>query len=305
MIHVSLILVHYNTRTETLACLKSLIEVKTTGLKLAIIVVDNASQQQLTLPKQLEQREEIQVIRSESNLGFTGGNNMGIHYAVERFNSDFVVLLNNDTTVEPDFLKQLVKQAQENPKQGLICPKIYFSKGSEYHASLYNKSDLGNIIWYAGGSVDFEHLVAFHQGVDEVDRGQFDTKQTSEFATGCCVLIRREVLEKIGSFDKRFFLYLEDVDLSLRAKQAGYMIGFCPESVIYHQNAGSSGGSGSSTQEYYQTRNRFLIAFKNVTLPIVITSLRLAVQYMLHGNRYQKRGLLHAVTAQFGKQPII
>ncbi len=304
MIHVSVIIVNYNSHEDTLDCLHSLSVIKTTGFRMNTIVIDNASKDIFKLPEKLN-NETIEVLRSDANKGFTGGNNLGIYYAIEKYNSDYVLLLNNDTTVDENFLKELVRTAEADKRIGMVGSKIYFSKGCEFHKNSYEKSELGKVLWYAGGSIDWNHLAAFHRGVDEVDRGQFDTQTESEFATGCSVLVKREILEKVGTFDKRFFLYLEDVDWSVRVSKAGYKIAFCPTSVVYHKNAGSTGGSGSTIHDYYQTRNRLLFAFKHGSWNEIITALRIAFFTFLNGNQAQKQAVLHFFMMQFGKQPII
>ena len=304
MIHVSIILINFNSEKDTIECLDSLSKIKTTGFKHNIIIVDNASRDLFIVPKKL-QNNHTEVIRSETNKGFTGGNNLGIYYAIEKYNSDFVLLLNNDTTVDQSFLRDMVRTAQSDPKIGMVGSKIYFSKGAEFHAESYEKSELGNVLWYAGGAIDWNHLAAFHRGVDEVDRGQFDSQTESDFATGCSVLVKREILEKVGTFDKRYFLYLEDVDWSVRVTKAGYKIAFCPTSIVYHKNAGSSGGSGSQIHDYYQTRNRLLFAFKHGSWSEILTALRIGFLTYLTGSDAQKLAVFHFVTMQFGKQPII
>lgn len=304
MIHVSIILINYNAQEDTIDCLKSLEKIKASGFKYNIIIIDNASKEALELPKSL-QNSYTEIVSSNTNKGFTGGNNMGIYFAVEKYNSDYVLLLNNDTTVDEDFLKELVKTAQSNPRIGMAVSKIYFYKGREHHKGSYKKSELGNVLWYAGGSIDWNHLATFHRGVDEVDRGQFDSQTQSDFATGCSVLVKREILEKIGTFDKRFFLYLEDVDWSVRVTRGGYKIAFCPQSIVYHKNAGSTGGSGSKIQDYYLTRNKLLFAFKHGTWKDIVTAMRIAITTMLNGTSAQRQGVIHFFTMQFGKQPII
>jgi GT2 family glycosyltransferase len=114
--------------------------------------------------------------------------------------------------------------------------------------------------------IDYANFDAFHIGVDEVDRGQFEEERQVEFVTGCCMLIRREALQQLGMFDVRYFLYLEDVDLSVRFRRGGYELWFCPGSKIWHVNAGSSGGAGSALHVYYQTRNRLFFFFKYAAL---------------------------------------
>ncbi len=302
--HISIILVNYNTDEYTIDCLDSLLKINSTGFKHTIIVVDNASTKPFVLPKRLI-NSKIDLIRSESNLGFTGGNNMGIYYGIEKYNSDYVLLLNNDTTVDPNFLKELVDHAENNPKAGVTTSKIYFTKGREFHINSYNKSELGKVFWYAGGSIDWDNLVAYHRGVDEVDRGHFDDQIECDFATGCSLMIKREVLEKVGTLDKKYFLYMEDVDYSVRVLKAGYEIHFVPKSIIWHKNAGSTGGSGSPLQEYYQTRNTLLFTFKHGGFKQMVTAVRLIIGFLLNGNSRHRLAVYHLLTARFGKQPII
>lgn len=303
MTHVSIVLVHYNTPEYTTACLKSLSELKTRDFTYKVVVVDNGSLEAFSLKKQYQ--SFATVVRSVTNLGFTGGNNLGISHAIETYDSEFVFLLNTDTELAQDSLKQLITALQNNPKMGAVCPKIYFGKGHEFHTKEYSKEQLGNVLWYAGGSIDWRHLVGFHRGVDEVDRGQFDNQQNSDFATGCAMLVRREVLEKIGGFDERYFLYFEDVDLSLKIRAAGYEIGFEPQAQVWHFNAGSTGGSGSAVHEYYQTRNRLLLAFAHGTWKEWLAALRIAWQTLRESNSVKTSAVWHALSGTYGKQPII
>lgn len=261
MTSVAIILVHYNSEAETIDCLKSLKDINRKDLSTHIFVIDNGSKTPLEVPTQ-HLPPGAKVIRSDSNLGFTDGNNLGIQIAVRDVQPDYVVLLNNDTTVEPDFLQHLVAVAQANPKLGMAVPKIYFSPGREYHTKSYKAGDRGSVLWFAGGSVDWANLDAFHRGVDELDRAHFDERRDTEFATGCCVLLPTAVIDRVGVLDPSYFLYLEDVDWSMRVLQAGYDIQLVPKSVVWHKNAGSSGGSGSTLHQYYQTRNRLFFFMK-------------------------------------------
>ncbi len=303
MDHLSVVVVHYNTEPDTLECLKSLSKIQTRGFKHSVVIVDNGSRDVFTLPKAFSEFP-FEVIRSESNLGFTGGNNLGITHALQKDHSDFLVLLNSDTTVDPDFLSSLYHCAKQNAKFGLIGSKIYFYPGREFHDT-YSAKDRGKVLWYAGGSIDWPNLVAFHRGVDEVDRGHFDHQLTSDFATGCSFLIRREVLEEIGLLDEKFFLYLEDVDWSVRAQDAGYQIGFCPESIVWHKNAGSSGGAGSPLQTYYQTRNRLLFGLKHGSWRNRLTTVSFLLRLLKNGSRPERIAVIDLLTNKLGKRVII
>lgn len=303
MNHVSVVVVHYNQPQYTRQCLASLAKCRGSRLKITVLVVDNGSSQPFRLPRNLPPTK-FKVIRSESNLGFTGGNNLGIYTAIERFNSEFILLLNNDTVVEPRFLSQMISQLQQQPQVGVMSPLIYFAPGREFHKSNYSIKDRGKVIWYAGGSLDWPNLSFFHRGVDEVDRGHFKQQTDNHFATGCAMLIRREVLEKCGFLDKKFFMYGEDVDFSLKAVEAGYQIGFCPSAKIWHINAGSSGGSGSDLQLYYQQRNRYLLGWRYGCWMAKYAMLRLQWQAIWSGSKIKKLAVWHSYLDRWGKQPL-
>jgi len=321
MTSVAIIIVHFNTDEETKDCLDSLSKVKHKGISLNTYVIDNGSKIPLHLSDSLLGKNS-KLIRSDANLGFTNGNNLGISVAIREVEPDYLLLLNNDTTVKPDFIEKLVLAAQADPKLGMAVPKIYFYPGREFHSTSYTPTERGNVLWFAGGSIDWANLDAFHRGVDEVDRGQFDQTTDTEFATGCCVLIPRSVLERAGTLDPRYFLYLEDVDWSMRIKQAGYDICFVPEAVIWHKNAGSSGGAGSATHQYYQTRNSLFFFMKYAQqhfllgensndfsqtrklLWFYLRVLKMAVQKMLFGDGNVRRGAFDWLLGHMGKQTV-
>lgn len=303
MDHISTIIVHYNTPKETKECLDSLSKISTKNFDHNIIVVDNGSKKQCKITQKFS-NASIELIRSESNLGFTGGNNLGISHAIKQYQSDYILLLNSDTEVDKDFLEHLYADIKNKPDVGISNPKIYFYKGTEFHSKSYRRSEKGNVLWYAGGSMDWENITAFHRGVDEVDLGQFDMQAKSEFATGCAMFIKREVIERVGILDKKFFLYSEDVDYSFRAKKYGYKIGFSPNSVVYHKNSASGDGVGSKIHDYYQTRNRLLLVEKHGSWRNKLTGVRLMFQIMKSGNTTKKQGVMHFVFRKFGKQQI-
>lgn len=313
---VAIIIVNYNTPDLTKECLSSLFKIKTNGFDHQIIVVDNGSIEEFNLPKKWG-KKPVDVIRTQANLGFTGGNNLGISHAVKEYDPDYFLLLNSDTEVDPDFLNHLYNASQANDQIGIATSKIYFHPGNEYHQSDYDSNQEGKILWYAGGSIDWKNLAAFHRGVDEVDRGQFDhfgqlqplnPKQVisqTDFVTGCCMLIKREVIETAGILDKKYFLYLEDVDFSLAAKSEGFKLYFCPESIVWHKNAGSSQGAGSQIHLYYQTRNRLLFFFRHGSLKVKLTVIRMMFKLLISGKSVERKAARDFIFGQFGKQPVI
>ena len=303
---ISIIIVNYNTPEETKACVRSLADLETWGFDYQIVVVDNGSKKPLKFNKTfLKKNPKVDLITSAGNLGFTGGNNLGIKHAVDQYDSDFILLLNSDTVVDKNFLKELYSCARSDPKIGLVGSKIYFAKGYEFHQQSYQAQDSGKVLWYAGGQVDWPNLLSFHVGVDEVDRGQFERARETDFVTGCAMLISREVIEKIGLLDNRFFLYNEDVDYSLRVKKAGFKVMFCPSSWVYHKIGQSTGGVGSPLQVYYQTRNRLLLAFKHAPRRYKLTAWRLALRLLFAGSKPESKAVIDLLFSNFGKQSYV
>ncbi len=300
---ISIILVNYESDKDTIECLESLKNIKHKDFEYNVLVVDNGSLEHFKLPKKLRSKR-VEVVRSQKNLGFTGGNNLGLWYAQENYDPDYFLLLNNDTVVDPHFLAHIHQAAKDHLDVGLIGSKIYFYKGHEFHKNSYDKKELGNVLWFVGGNIDWPNLTAFHRGVDEVDRGHFDDSHQTDFVTGCSMLIPKSVFEKVGYLDKNYFLYLEDVDYSMRVKKAGYKLHVCTDSILWHKNAGSSGGSGSDTQVYYQNRNRLYFALKYTHWRIKLTAVRLGVQ-LLMGSRLERKAVIDLVLGNMGKQPLI
>lgn len=257
---IAIIVLNYSGLKNTLECLSSIKKLDKNRNLIEIIVVDNNSNDgsQETLKK----IPDIKLIQNKENLGYTGGNNVGIELALKG-QAEYIVIINNDTILDPLFLKNILSATKNGD---IISPKIYFEKGYEFHKSRYARSQLGKVIWYAGGQIDWQNIIGIHLGVDEVDSGQFSKSKEIDFATGACMLVKREVFEKIGFFDDKYFLYLEDMDFSVRAKRAGFRIRFQPKAVIWHKNASSVGGSGSKLQDYYISRNRLLFAAKYAKL---------------------------------------
>ncbi len=304
MDHISIVIVHYNAEADTLKCLDSLRRLEAKRFRYQIIVLDNASKEIFTVPPKLQELP-LEILRSETNLGFTGGNNLLVKHALETYQSDYVLLLNNDTIVSPNFLTELHAYLVNHPEVGMVNPLIYFTAGREFHQSSYQPKDLGKVLWFGGGSIDWRNLDAFHRGIDELDRGQFAADSDMDFATGCCVLLPRKVLEIVGGLDDRYFLYLEDVDWSMRVKYHGFALKLCPTAKIWHTNAGSTGGPGSPLHLYYQTRNRLWFCWRYGSWRTKLTVISLAVRLAWRGGYYERRAIVDVVVGNLGKQTIL
>jgi GT2 family glycosyltransferase len=299
MTKVLVTLVNFNGNKDTLSCLDSLDKVKIQEFDLSVVVVDNASREIFKADRKY-QNFDLKIIRSDTNLGFAGGQNLGIKWGLEN-GIDYFCVLNNDVLLDENFLVELLGTFEIEKNCGIVSPKIYFAKGHEFHKDRYKEEDLGKVIWYAGGYVDWQNIIASHKGVDEVDRGQFDKLEKTDFASGCSEMIKKEVFEKIGLFDEKYFLYYEDNDLSQRAKKSGFEIYYQPKSILWHINAGSTGGSGSELQDYYITRNRLLFGFKYASFKTQFALVRESLRLILSGRPSQKKGAKDFYLKKFGK----
>ncbi|MDD5342168.1 MAG: glycosyltransferase family 2 protein [Patescibacteria group bacterium] len=236
---VGIIVLNWNGLQDTKECLESLRLVTYPNFR--IYLVDNASTNDESKKLKDTYGDFIELIQNNQNLGFAGGNNSGIKKALAE-NCDYIVLLNNDTIVHPEFLKYLVESSMSDPKIGIIGSKIL-------------KKNQRDNIWFAGGVIRwYSGLRVFHRGVHQRDVGQFTALSDVDFITGCCLMIRKEVIEKIGLMSEEYFLYFEDIDWSVAAKRAGWRVVFEPRSVIWHKEVSES-AELSPQKTYYLVRN--------------------------------------------------
>lgn len=285
-------------RQNTIECLKSISKLNIPkSISVDSVVIDNASSDN-SVKKIKEEFPKIIMIENQTNLGFTGGNNEGMRYALKS-GADFVVLLNNDTIVHPGLVENLLKPFEHDTIGGVV-PKIYFEKGYEFHKNRYKDRDRGKVIWYAGGKMDWKNLIGENIGVDEVDHGQFDIRMEIKLATGCCFMVRSDVLKNVGMFDDRYFLYYEDADISERIKKAGYKIIYEPEAIVWHKNAESS-GVGSELHDYYITRNRLLFGMKHASVRTKVALVRESLKLLRTGRKWQRRGVRDFYLRRFGR----
>lgn len=294
---ISVVILHYRGKQFTRQCLLSLQKVKTGDFSLEIIVVDNCSPEPIEEFK--KEFKKVIFLKSRQNLGFAGGNNFGIKYALKN-GTDFVLVLNNDTILDKNLLVQLIKVASLNDRGAILGPKIYFAPGDEYHKERYRPEDLGKVIWYAGGAIDWQNILASHRAVDEIDKGQYDVEEETDFVSGCALFASRKVFEKIGLFDERYFLYLEDLDFCQRVRQAGFKVIYAPQAKLWHKNAGSS-AVGGSLHDYFLTRNRLLFGMKYGRLRTKLALLRESFKLLFSGRPWQKIGARDFYLAKLGQ----
>lgn len=240
-----IIVLNWNGKEDTLECLASLRSTNYEDYK--VVLVDNGSEDD-SVKAVRENFPEVDVVETGKNLGFAGGNNVGIEYAMKA-GADYVFLINNDTTIHPDYLKELVEAAEADTKVGAAGSKIY------YHSE-------PSVLWFAGGKVNWLKNKGEHIGLNEKDEGQYDVQKEVGYLTGCALLVKREVIEKIGVLAEDYFLYYEDTDFCLRVQNAGCKTLYVPKSKIYHKVSRST-KPGSSSYVYYHVRNGLVNARRN------------------------------------------
>ncbi len=296
--NIAVILVNWNGKQDTLTCLESLKKVDLKSNSLSITVVDNGSiDDSVSVIK--KRFPEVRVIAAGKNLGFTGGNNIGIRHALQN-NTDLIWLLNNDTIVDKNVLS--FTRTFDDETVGAAGCKIYFAPGHEFHHDRYKESERGKVFWYAGGLVDWNNMYASHRGVDEVDHGQYDALQETPFITGCSFVIRSEVIQKVGMLDDIYYLYLEDLDWNLRIHRAGWKTMYIPSSIVWHVNAGSSGRPGNPVHEYYFTRNRLILGMRYAPLRTKFALLREAIKFLFTASVIRRKAVIDWFFGRFGKQ---
>jgi GT2 family glycosyltransferase len=238
---IAIIVLNWNGKDDTLECLDSLTKLRYSDFE--VIVVDNGSHDN-SVAAIRECFPRVVVLETGANLGYAEGNNVGIRAAMDR-GAEFVLLLNNDTIVDPDLLSQLASAAETRSDAGVFGAKIYF----------YSPRDR---VWYAGARWNHK-LLCFDIVEDESTYGDaLSTNPDTDYACGCALFVRREVLEKVGLLDARFFLTYEETDFCYRARAHGFSVAYVPRAVVWHKISASFGGNESPLVKYFMSRNYLL-----------------------------------------------
>ncbi|MEZ5361618.1 MAG: glycosyltransferase family 2 protein [Bryobacterales bacterium] len=242
---VYIILVNWNGREDTLECIRSVLEMTYPNFR--ILLVDNDSSDG-TVDAVRAEFPNVEIVETGANLGYTGGNNVGMKHCLEA-GADYVFLLNNDTIIHPEALTRLVDHAEATPSAGVIGPKQYF------YSDRLRIAGCGSVIDWDGATI-------YHRRRGEMDEAQ-EIHRASEpypvdYMDGCAVLVRRDYLDKVGLLDERFHLGgYEDAEWSRRGLAAGYQEWNVPNSYVWHK-VSAKAGVGSPLTTYYMTRNQLL-----------------------------------------------
>lgn len=259
---VAIIVLNWNGLNDTLKCLQSLIAVNYSNY--SIFLVDNNSSNNEGKIIKEKFGSYIYLIQNKINYGFAEGNNIAIRHIMDNSVPDYVLLLNNDTVVHPDFLMEMVKLAETDSLIGIIGPKTYLF-GSN------NKFQLATV------KINLWTSQTIFTGTGKVDMGQYDDIQDIDYCQGSCFLIKREVIETVGLLDPSFFVYWEENDYCLRAKKEGFRIVYCTKAKIWHKDWSRAKGPHTNVRinshaVYYLSLNRFRFMKKHATTLQKITA---------------------------------
>ncbi len=290
---VSVIVLNWNGRDDTLACVASVLAAG--HYDVDVLVVDNGSTDGSAVEFERVWADEprVRLLRNDANLGYAGGNNTGFADVLAR-GARHVLVLNNDTLVEPGAIQPLVDAIDADPHLAMVGPKVREMDNPERLGCSFDSVRL----WCFG---------ALPTTAGQVDRGQFDTARDLDVITGCALLIRAQALREVGVFDPDYFAYYEEVDLAFRLRRAGWRLGFVPSSVVRHKGGASTAGR-SAVVRYYKLRNMILFMRKNARwyhfltftpIAALVSAQRMSVT-LLHGDLAGLGALVHALLWHLG-----
>ncbi|MCU0533217.1 MAG: glycosyltransferase family 2 protein [Hydrococcus sp. Prado102] len=247
---ISIIILNWNGKKDTLECLKSVQKIEYKNYE--VVVVDNGSSDG-SVQAIKSHFKDVKIIENGANLGFAEGNNKGIAYALEQ-GTDYVFLLNNDTIVESKILNNFLEVTEEYSEVGIFAAKIYYY-------------DEPNKIWYAGAAWLPQKARFTQLGFNQIDDGfSWNEIKETAYACGCALLIKANVIKKIGMLEPKYFLTWEETDWCYKAYRAGYKCLFVPKAIVWHKvSASFSGGNQGLLVRYFMERNRLLWIERNLT----------------------------------------
>jgi len=245
--NVVTIIVNWKLKEDTVHSIKSL---QQADILTSIIVVDNGSNDG-SAEHIAQHCPDVELLVLPSNIGFGPACNRAISKVLKEKKYGFVFFLNNDATVHPSTLSELISAARIYPEAGIFGAKVYYR-------------DKPDTIWYAGARRRQGVLAATDSGRGQVDCGQFEHYHEVDYIFGAAMLVRRDVFEKVGFFDKRFFLYMEDLDLCLRAQKVGFSLLFVHDAHVWHKGSAST-SKKISLRRYYMARSTIHFLRKHTT----------------------------------------
>ena len=283
---VSIIILNWNGMEHLEVCLKSALAQNYDNLE--VIVVDNGSTDGSIEYIRKEFQGRVKLIVNSENVGFAKGNNIGF----ENSSGKYVIALNNDTEVDSNWVRSMVEVAEDNCDVGMLASKIL---------SFFNRTEIDCV-----GHLIYPDGLSRGRGRGEIDQGQYDSIDEVVFPSGCAAFYRKEMLDEIGYFDDEFFIYVEDTDLGMRGRLAGWKCLYVPNAVIYHKYSATMGGY-TPRKAFLVERNRIWFAMKNLPFSLLLTSFYYTLaRYLLQAyGAFFHRGASGQYTSQFSKLSLV
>ena len=254
--HVTVIILNWNGKADTLSCLSSL---KEQTVSLDLVVVDNGSEDGSEAAIR-QAHPDITLLQTGRNLGYTGGNNVGIRHALAT-GATHIFVVNNDVVFDPQCVAELLADCMAHPNAAAAAPKCLFQSEPK-------------TVYFAGGLI-LRRGPAVHVGLGQPDGPEFDQAGNTDWITGCALFATRQAFERIGPFEDRFFLLFEDVDWSLRAREAGMPLRYVPTARLWHGGSKTFGGKRGTVYQYYFTRNGLLSLERHSSLLLLMPRMML------------------------------
>lgn len=263
---IGIVIVNYNGEAYQNEALRTIYE--QTYNNFEVIIVDSDSHD-ASIEKAQKEYPQAHYLLQNENVGVAKGNDIGMKYAIDVLDVEYILLLNNDIELEKNTLEILFNSTDEST---ITVPKIYY----------YEPHDM---LWFAGGEMHWNKGEARHVGNFETDHGQYDEEKIIGYAPTCCMLLHRNVIEKIGYEDEILFMYFDDTDICVRMNDAGFKIKYVPTAKMWHKVSSSGGGMDSKVYVYYNFRNKFYFMkkYKNrIQFPArLFTYTKLAAKFIL------------------------
>ena len=260
---VYIILLNYNGSKDTIECVRSIEQINYTNYK--IVIIDNCStkyQKDMLIPLMTS---NCTIINNNINSGYAGGNNKGIEFALNN-GAEYICVLNNDTIVDKYFLDNMISDFYKNKNIGVVCPKIF-----EY--------DNREKVSYGGAEINYIKGGVYIYGINNENEKMVNSARNISFATGCCMLVKRDVFNTIGLLPEEYFLYFEDADFSIKVNRL-FEIHYDPQAIIYHKESAST-QKNSDNYQYYFIRNRLHFIKENFKLIHKITAYPITILYIV------------------------
>ena len=271
MAKVGIVIVNYNGEKYQNDCMKSLYMMDNQDFE--VIVVDSASKDN-SISLLRESYPNVHILEQKNNVGVAVGNNIGIEYSIS-LGTEYTLLLNNDIEVDSKLLGELLKASQ---KARVVVPKIYYY-------------DPHNLLWFAGGKLDWKKGSAVHLGIHEEDHGQYNKAKKIDYSPTCCMLIENSVFKDVGKMDEKLFMYYDDTDFCAKLSEKNITILYEPKAFMWHKVSSSSGGENSKVNVYYMFRNQLYYMKKHHNkcpwYSWIYAISRAGAKYVLHGIRCQ------------------